>query len=59
MTGSAHTALAPLWSELLGRDNLIGLQASFRGGLVRRSIHGDRVHLTGRAVVVLGGMLTA
>jgi PhzF family phenazine biosynthesis protein len=58
VTGSAHTALAPYWSERLGRDGLIGLQASPRGGLVRTSLHGDRVHLTGHAVVVLDGTLT-
>jgi PhzF family phenazine biosynthesis protein len=57
VTGSAHTALAPLWSERLGRDGLTGLQASARGGLVRTSVHGDRVHLTGHAVVVLDGTL--
>jgi PhzF family phenazine biosynthesis protein len=59
VTGSAHTALAPFWSERLGRDGLTGLQASPRGGLVRTSLHGDRVHLTGHAVVVLDGTLTA
>ena len=59
VTGSAHTALAPYWSSRLGRDGLTGLQASARGGLVRTSIHGDRVHLTGHAVVVLDGTLTA
>ena len=58
VTGSAHTALAPYWSGRLGRDGLAGLQASARGGLVRTSIHGDRVHLTGHAVVVLDGTLT-
>ena len=58
MTGSAHTALAPYWSSRLGRDGLTGLQASARGGLVRTSIHGDRVHLTGHAVVVVDGTLT-
>jgi PhzF family phenazine biosynthesis protein len=58
VTGSAHTALAPYWSGRLGRDGLTGLQASARGGLVRTSIHGDRVHLTGHAVVVLDGTLT-
>jgi PhzF family phenazine biosynthesis protein len=58
VTGSAHTALAPYWSGRLGRDELTGLQASPRGGIVRTSIHGDRVHLTGRAVVVVDGMLT-
>jgi PhzF family phenazine biosynthesis protein len=35
VTGSAHTALAPLWAARLGRDELVGLQASPRGGLVR------------------------
>jgi PhzF family phenazine biosynthesis protein len=59
VTGSAHTALAPFWSQRLGRDGLTGLQASARGGLVRTSLHGDRVHLTGHAVVVLDGTLTA
>jgi PhzF family phenazine biosynthesis protein len=58
VTGSAHTALAPFWSGRLGRDGLTGLQASARGGLVRTSLHGDRVHLTGNAVVVLDGTLT-
>ena len=59
VTGSAHTALAPFWSSRLGRDELTGLQASARGGLVRTSLHGDRVHLTGHAVVVVDGTLTA
>jgi PhzF family phenazine biosynthesis protein len=59
VTGSAHTALAPYWRSRLGRDELTGLQASARGGLVRTSLHGDRVHLTGHAVVVVDGTLTA
>ena len=58
VTGSAHTALAPYWCSRLGRDELTGLQASARGGLVRTSLHGDRVHLTGHAVVVVDGTLT-
>ncbi len=57
VTGSAHTALAPYWSRRLGRDNLTGLQASDRTGLVHTAVHGDRVHLTGRAVTVLEGAL--
>jgi PhzF family phenazine biosynthesis protein len=59
VTGSAHTALAPYWSARLGRDGLVGLQASARTGLVRTSVHGDRVHLTGRAVTVVDGTLHA
>lgn len=57
VTGSAHTALAPFWSELLGRRQLTGLQASPRSGLVRTELHGDRVFLTGHAVTVLDGQL--
>ncbi|UQI44779.1 PhzF family phenazine biosynthesis protein [Streptomyces sp. HU2014] len=57
VTGSAHTALAPFWSARLGRDDLTGLQASARGGLVRTSLRGDRTLLTGRAVTVIEGDL--
>lgn len=57
VTGSAHTALAPFWAERLGRTDLVGYQASARGGLVRAVPVGDRVHLTGRAVTVLDGTL--
>lgn len=55
VTGSAHTALAPYWARRLGRDSLVGLQASARTGLVRTALRGDRVHLTGHAVTVLDG----
>ncbi|MFJ1651298.1 PhzF family phenazine biosynthesis protein [Streptomyces sp. NPDC088337] len=57
VTGSAHTVLAPYWSARLGRNVITGLQASARTGLVRSAVHGDRVHLTGRAVTVLDGTL--
>jgi PhzF family phenazine biosynthesis protein len=57
VTGSAHTALGPYWSTRLGQDHLTGLQASARTGLVRTAVHGERVHLTGRAVTVFDGTL--
>ncbi|MEU5779113.1 PhzF family phenazine biosynthesis protein [Streptomyces venezuelae] len=59
VTGSAHTALAPFWSERLGRAELTGLQASARTGLVRTRVQGDRTLLTGRAVTVIEGELFA
>ncbi|MFC7260920.1 PhzF family phenazine biosynthesis protein [Streptomyces lutosisoli] len=59
VTGSAHTALAPYWSERLGRPGLTGLQASPRSGLVRTELRGDRTLLTGRAVTVIEGELLA
>ncbi|MFJ4788233.1 PhzF family phenazine biosynthesis protein [Streptomyces sp. NPDC088794] len=57
VTGSAHTALAPFWSERLGRPDLTGLQASPRSGRVRTRLRGDRTLLNGRAVVVIEGEL--
>jgi PhzF family phenazine biosynthesis protein len=57
VTGSAHTALAPLWSARLDRPDLTGLQVSARTGLVRTGLRGDRVLLTGTAVTVIEGAL--
>ncbi|MFF3500833.1 PhzF family phenazine biosynthesis protein [Streptomyces sp. NPDC003247] len=57
VTGSAHTALAPFWSERLGRPGLTGLQASPRSGRVRTEVRGERTLLNGRAVTVIEGDL--
>lgn len=57
VTGSAHCALAPFWSERLGRDSLNGFQASARGGVVGVRVEGSRVKLIGRCVTVLRGEL--
>jgi PhzF family phenazine biosynthesis protein len=57
VTGSAHCALAPFWSARLGRMELVGWQASARGGRVRTHVDGDRVALGGRAVTVWRGEL--
>ena len=51
-TGSAHCALAVWWGERLGRDELVGEQASRRGGVVHMARRGERVELAGRAVTV-------
>jgi PhzF family phenazine biosynthesis protein len=55
VTGSAHCCLGPFWKERLGRDNLIGYQASARGGFVRTRCEGDRVLISGQAVTVMRG----
>ena len=52
VTGSAHCSLAVHWGDLLGRDELVGEQASARGGIVRMRRNGDRVVIGGRAVTV-------
>ena len=57
VTGSAHCALGPFWSQRLGKDELVGYQASARGGIVRVRVLGDRVRLGGQAVTVLRGEL--
>jgi PhzF family phenazine biosynthesis protein len=57
VTGSAHCCLGPYWAERLGRDDLIGYQASDRGGTVRVRVRGERVALLGRAVSVRRGAL--
>ncbi len=60
VTGSAHTALAPFWSARLGgRTQMIGYQASPRGGYVRVTLAGDRTRLTGKATTVIDGDLLA
>lgn len=57
VTGSAHCSLAPYWARRLGRDELLGFQASRRGGIVAVHCLGERVRLTGAAVTVLAGEL--
>ncbi len=57
VTGSAHCVLSPFWSKRLGKDELVGYQASARGGVVRVRLSGDRVYLGGQAVTVLRGEL--
>lgn len=57
VTGSAHCALGPYWQGKLGKADLVGYQASPRGGTVRVSCHGERVRLAGTAVTVVRGEL--
>ena len=58
VTGSAHCALAPYWEERLGRSQLLGYQASKRGGMVHVETAGERVYLQGQAVTFLTGQLS-
>ncbi|MBI1744311.1 PhzF family phenazine biosynthesis protein [Candidatus Acetothermia bacterium] len=56
-TGSSHCCLAPYWAKKIGKNEMVGYQASARGGVVRVRCHGDRVILGGQAVTVLRGEL--
>ncbi len=57
VTGSAHCTLTPYWSKKLDKQEMVGYQASARGGIVRVRLDGDRVRLSGQAVTVLRGEL--
>ncbi len=57
VTGSAHCALGPYWQSRLGRSELVGYQASERGGVVRVRVEGPRVFLMGRTVTTMRGEL--
>jgi PhzF family phenazine biosynthesis protein len=59
VTGSAHCALGPFWGERFGVTELVGYQASRRGGTVQVRLAGERVQLGGQAVTVLRGELLA
>ena len=58
VTGSAHTALAPLWAERLGKNNLVAYQASRRGGILDCVVAGNRVLISGNAVQYMTGFIT-
>jgi PhzF family phenazine biosynthesis protein len=57
VTGSTHCTLGPYWGERTGKSELVGYQASARGGSVRVTLHGERVHLAGRAVTIARGAI--
>lgn len=57
VTGSAHCVSAPYWSKVLNKNSLIAKQLSNRGGEVRCEIQGDRVLLSGKAVLYMQGTI--
>lgn len=59
VTGSAHCCLAPYWAGKLGKNEMVGFQASARGGYVGVRVIGERVELIGTAVTILSGELAA
>jgi len=59
VTGSAHCALAPFWSQRLKKDKFVAHQISERGGVLKVELNGARVRLGGQAVTVLRGELLA
>ena len=55
VTGSIHAGLTPYWAEKLGKNQLLAYQASTRGGVLRLEISGERVLVSGQAVLYLKG----
>ena len=51
VTGSAHCCLCPFWTRRLGKKELVGYQASERGGLVHTRLLEKRVCLSGKVIV--------
>ncbi|HEX8222641.1 MAG TPA: PhzF family phenazine biosynthesis protein [Allosphingosinicella sp.] len=56
VTGSAHAALMPFWTNRLERQHFTAFQASRRGGHVAVRREGDRAVLGGRCVTVIEGV---
>lgn len=51
VTGSTHCLIAPYWSERLGKTKLLARQASARGGVLHCEVAGERVKISGSAVL--------
>ncbi|WP_121627097.1 PhzF family phenazine biosynthesis protein [Poseidonibacter antarcticus] len=57
VTGSMHTGLAPLWAEILDKNDLLACQASKRGGILKCKVNKDHVIIQGQAVQYLEGYI--
>lgn len=57
VTGSAHCVLAPYWAKRLGKTMLRARQISRRGGELVCELRGDRVIISGHAVLYMEGQI--
>ena len=57
VTGSAHACLGPYWEKRLKKKKMNAYQASTRGGVVKVETLGNRVLLSGQAVMIFEGEL--
>lgn len=55
VTGSSHTVLVPYWSGIFGKKNFRALQVSGRGGELFCEDLGERVKISGQAVLYATG----
>ena len=57
VTGSAFTQLVPYWANRLGKSKFEAKQLSQRGGEVSCELLGDRVFISGKAVIYMRGII--
>ncbi|MEP4148023.1 MAG: PhzF family phenazine biosynthesis protein [Halioglobus sp.] len=57
VTGSAHCALVPYWSQRLGLERMEARQISARGGDLSCELTAGRVRMTGEAVTFMQGKI--
>ena len=55
VTGSAHTTLVPYWSNVYGKSDFIAKQLSERGGNLQCKLEGNRVEISGKAILFMKG----
>ena len=55
VTGSSHSTLIPFWAERLQKKQMIAKQLSKRGGTLYCEDCGERVKISGKAVLYLSG----
>jgi PhzF family phenazine biosynthesis protein len=52
VTGSAHCALVPFWHSKTGKKEFVSHQVSKRSGILKVSLKGDRVDISGQAITI-------
>lgn len=52
VTGSAHCALTPFWAKKTGKNDFNSHQVSKREGILKVSLKGDRVEISGQAKTI-------
>ena len=57
VTGSAHCTITPYWAARLGTDNIHARQVSARGGELWCRLAGERVQISGHAVLYMTGAI--
>ena len=58
VTGSAHCVLVPYWAGVLRKNDLHAFQISRRGGELFCTCVGERVKISGKAVLYMKGSIT-